>query len=89
MKNKHTIKIVAAGCVLLGFLIGVGMVYFLGYRPQPRNCSELAVAYLEMGKKYYGIGSDDAAWNLAIDKETEIHKICMTQFPKQYPWDAE
>lgn len=54
----------------------------------PRNCTEIAHAYLEMGKKYYGLDSrKQSEWEKAIDKETYIQNFCLEQFPKQYPWD--
>ena len=54
----------------------------------PRNCGEIAISYLEMGKKYYGLNPDNQkGWQEAIDRETFIQNYCLEQFPKQYPWD--
>ncbi len=76
--------------ILLTFVALV--FYYVGHStsPQkvPRNCAELAVTYLEMGKTYYGLSPDNnEEWNEAVDKETKIQNICLEQFSKQYPWD--
>lgn len=89
MKTKSNItdqpKFIIAGLVLLafGFIIGA----LVSDKRVPRNCSELSVDFLEMGKKYYGLTGSSPDWGKAVEVETELMNVCLKQFPKQFPWE--
>lgn len=85
--RKRGIKILLFFCVSALIVIGVMLYNYSQAKKIPRNCSEYAVMFLEMGKKYYSVNSDSENWADAIDTETAIQNLCLKQYPKQYPWD--
>lgn len=67
----------------LMILVGVFVGYRLASDPAPRNCAELGVAYLEIGKKELGI-TDYASeqWEKLVDDETKLTNDCYQSFGK-------
>jgi|GEM_PF-2341820 len=67
----------------LMILVGVFVGYRLASNPSPRNCAELGVVYLEIGKKELGItdyGSEQ--WKKLVDNETKLTNDCYQSFGK-------
>jgi hypothetical protein len=85
---KHKSRVILVTIIVGMLCFSAGIFLAKEHYSVPQNCSAIAVAYLEMGKKYYGLdSSNQQQWQEAIDRETFIQNHCLEQFPKQYPWD--
>jgi len=68
---------------ILMILVGAFVGYQFASNPVPKNCAELGVIYLEIGKKELGItdfGSDE--WKRLIDDETKFTNDCYKSMNK-------
>ncbi len=62
---------------LIMILVGVFVGYRLAGDSVPKNCAEIGVAYLEIGKKELGITDYGLEqWNKLVDDETKLTNDC-------------
>lgn len=81
VRNVGTLSIVFI--LIITLAVGILIGYKFAKNPLPKNCAELGVAYLEIGKKELGItdyGSEQ--WNKLIEDETRFTNDCYKSYQK-------
>jgi hypothetical protein len=70
--------------LLITSFISIGYItYNIGYKSVPKNCSELGVVYLEIGKKALNISDfSSRAWVSLVDAETDLVNNCNNSLRK-------
>jgi len=84
MNVKEVRKIRMSTTILITAVLAITALFIgfqIGRKDAPKNCAELGVAYLEIGKKELGItdfGSEQ--WNKLVDDETKLTNDCYNSF---------